>query len=342
MLVALGVDELAEEDRGVIGVLPAAEPARARPDARRQGGDRPRGARGPGGGRRKCRRRGRDRLARHGRRRPDRGYRLALCRGRRPLRPRPLTNLRDRRPFTGRVPRMLGELSAVRVGVIGVNGIGQAHLWALRTGETATLAAVCDVDATRAEKAGADHEVPSFTDARAMGASGVCDAVVVATPPGTHGELVRGALDAGLHVYCEKPFTPTCDEGYALAQHAVACQRVLVVGLQFRFHLGYAAMRDGTRRSRPTPACARHRDELAARAAVLRREPLARDLAHGGRGSAHEPGGPPTRRAHRGGGDAGARACPGAQHLAPGRGRGRRDHRARMAVRRAWHRWSRR
>jgi predicted dehydrogenase len=131
----------------------------------------------------------------------------------------------------------------LRVGVIGVNGIGQAHLWALRTVETSTLAAVCDVDSARAEKAGADHEVPSFTDAGAMGASGACDAVVVATPPGSHGELVRDALDAGLHVYCEKPFTPTCDEGYALAQYARTCQQVLVVGLQFRFHLGYAAMR---------------------------------------------------------------------------------------------------
>jgi len=131
----------------------------------------------------------------------------------------------------------------LRVGVIGVNGIGQAHLWALRTLETSTLAAVCDVDAERAEKAGADHEVPWFTDAREMHAISACDAVVIATPPGTHGDLVREALDAGLHVYCEKPFTPTCDEGYALAEYARTSGRVLVVGLQFRFHLGYAAMR---------------------------------------------------------------------------------------------------
>ncbi len=132
----------------------------------------------------------------------------------------------------------------MRVGVVGVNGIGQAHLWALRTAETSTLAAVCDVDRARAEKAGADHEVPSFTDARTMSASGECDALVIATPPGTHRDLVRDALDAGMHVYCEKPFTPTCDEGYALAQYARERRRALVVGLQFRFHLGYAAMRE--------------------------------------------------------------------------------------------------
>ena len=131
----------------------------------------------------------------------------------------------------------------VRVGVVGVNGIGQAHLWALRDMPGGTLAAVCDGDPGRAEKAGADHDVAAFTDAAALYASGDVDAVVIATPPGTHGVLVRDALDAGLHVYCEKPVTPTCDEGYALAAYARDRARVLAVGLQFRFHLGYAAMR---------------------------------------------------------------------------------------------------
>jgi predicted dehydrogenase len=129
----------------------------------------------------------------------------------------------------------------MRVGVIGVNGIGQAHLFALHG---STLAAVCDIDEARAQKAGGDFGVPVFTNAAALFDAGVCDAVVVATPPGTHGELVRAALDAGMHVYCEKPIAPTSDEGYALAAHARDRDRVLQIGFQFRYHLGYAAMRD--------------------------------------------------------------------------------------------------
>jgi predicted dehydrogenase len=132
----------------------------------------------------------------------------------------------------------------VRVGVIGVNGIGLAHLFALQTIAEADLAAVCDVDAARADKAATDFKVPAFTDATELFASQTVDAVVVATPPGTHGAIVRGALDAGLHVYCEKPIAPTCDEGYALAEHARNAERVLQVGYQFRFHKGYAALRD--------------------------------------------------------------------------------------------------
>jgi predicted dehydrogenase len=131
----------------------------------------------------------------------------------------------------------------IRVGVIGVNGIGQAHLWALPRVDGAELAAVCDVDDGRAAAAGEQHSVPAFTSAAALWSSGTVDAVVVATPPGTHGELVRAALDAGGHVYCEKPLTPTIDEARALGAHATDAARVLHVGLQFRFHTGYAALR---------------------------------------------------------------------------------------------------
>src|SRR5437016_5251216 len=128
----------------------------------------------------------------------------------------------------------------MRVGVVGVNGIGRAHLWAL--GGAGTLAAVCDIDATLAEKAGRDHDVPPFVDAAGLYASGLVDAVVIATPAGTHAHLVRGALDAGMHVYCEKPITPTADDGYALAHHARDKQRVLHVGFQYRFHAGYCTV----------------------------------------------------------------------------------------------------
>ena len=126
----------------------------------------------------------------------------------------------------------------MRVGVVGVNGIGQAHLFALGS----SLAAVCDVDTERANKAGEAHHVPSFTDASQMFASGL-DAAVIATPPGTHSDLVRRAFAAGLHVYCEKPIAPMSDDGYALAADARERGRVLQVGFQFRFHKGYAAMR---------------------------------------------------------------------------------------------------
>jgi predicted dehydrogenase len=132
----------------------------------------------------------------------------------------------------------------LRVGVVGVNGIGQAHLWALHAIDELTLAAVCDIDEPRQVKASLDHRVQGFNSASEMYASGAIDAVVIATPAGTHAELARDALTAGLHVYCEKPVTPVADDALALA--ALADERGLVfqVGFQFRFHKGYAAMRE--------------------------------------------------------------------------------------------------
>jgi predicted dehydrogenase len=131
----------------------------------------------------------------------------------------------------------------LRIGVIGVNGIGNWHFYALRQSERSSATAVCDIDPARAEKAGTQQKLPAFTDPAAMYASGEVDAVVIATPAGTHGQLTRDALDAGMHVYCEKPIAPTADEGYALARHAREAKRTLQVGFQFRFHTGYAAAR---------------------------------------------------------------------------------------------------
>jgi predicted dehydrogenase len=132
----------------------------------------------------------------------------------------------------------------LRVGVVGVSGMGQAHVWAARTAPGIELVAACDVDASAAEKTAQSFEIRAFTDAHEMYASGAIDAVVIATPPATHVPLARAALDAGIHVYCEKPIAPTCDEGYALATYARDKQRTLQIGFQFRYHKGYAALRE--------------------------------------------------------------------------------------------------
>jgi predicted dehydrogenase len=131
----------------------------------------------------------------------------------------------------------------VRLGIVGVNGIGQAHAWASKQVPREALTAMCDVDAELVARTAGGFGVAAFADAHEMFAAGVADAVVIATPPGTHAPLARAALDAGLHVYCEKPIAPTADEGYALADHARSCARVLAVGFQFRFHKGFDAAR---------------------------------------------------------------------------------------------------
>ncbi|HEX5094690.1 MAG TPA: Gfo/Idh/MocA family oxidoreductase [Acidimicrobiia bacterium] len=141
-------------------------------------------------------------------------------------------------------------MTDLRVGVIGT-GVGLAHLFAIGAVDRMEIGAVCDVDETRAEKSAADFGAPAFGDPAVLFASGSIDAVVIATPGATHAALTREALDAGLHVYCEKPITPTSDEGYALARYARDRDKVLVVGFQHRYNPRYVAVADAVRELGP-------------------------------------------------------------------------------------------
>jgi predicted dehydrogenase len=62
------------------------------------------------------------------------------------------------------------------------------------------------------------------------------DALVVASPPATHAEIVRAALEAGRHVFCEKPLATSAAEARDLAELADEQQRVLVVDHVLRYN----------------------------------------------------------------------------------------------------------
>lgn len=57
-----------------------------------------------------------------------------------------------------------------------------------------------------------------------------CDAVWIATPAHTHYDMVKGALSAGRHVLCEKPFVMSYDQACELTELAVAQGVALMVG----------------------------------------------------------------------------------------------------------------
>ncbi len=72
---------------------------------------------------------------------------------------------------------------------------------------------------------------------RALADPGV-DAVVVATPTGTHFALAGAALEAGKHVLVEKPMATTVHQAEALAELADRSRRVLLVGHVFLYNEG--------------------------------------------------------------------------------------------------------
>jgi predicted dehydrogenase len=91
--------------------------------------------------------------------------------------------------------------------VIGLGQRGTLYARALVEGGVlrGSLAAVCDPDAAAlAEFRG----VSAFATFGELLGARVVDALIVATPPTEHAEVALAALDAGLHVLCEKPLAP--------------------------------------------------------------------------------------------------------------------------------------
>jgi len=100
-----------------------------------------------------------------------------------------------------------------RVGVIGLGPIGNLHSDLYREMDTAELVAVCDIDHERADAAARRLGVPGFYDVPSM--IETCDLTMVSVATGgeeygsDHHEPTMQAIDAGLHVMCEKPI---CNE----------------------------------------------------------------------------------------------------------------------------------
>jgi predicted dehydrogenase len=69
-----------------------------------------------------------------------------------------------------------------------------------------------------------------------------CDAVLVASPPGTHHVVAKTALEAGKHVLCEKPLATTLRDAFDLVETAEKAERVLMVSQNFRYNAPFRAM----------------------------------------------------------------------------------------------------
>jgi predicted dehydrogenase len=124
----------------------------------------------------------------------------------------------------------------ITVGCIGFGGQGNGLLGNFLGNAACRVVAVCDVDATRLDKARQrvddHHRAPgtcaAYGDYRELLAHPDLDAVVIATPDHWHALMTVHAARAGKHVYCEKPAATSITEGRAMAdavrRAGVVCQ----------------------------------------------------------------------------------------------------------------------
>ena len=98
------------------------------------------------------------------------------------------------------------------------------------------MVAVCDVNPETANTAAQKFNVPkTYSDYRQMLAQEGLDAVSVATPNAFHKQPTIDALNAGLHVICEKPLAMDAAEARAMCSAARDSGKILQVALQMRF-----------------------------------------------------------------------------------------------------------
>lgn len=132
-------------------------------------------------------------------------------------------------------------MARLRVGLVGAGLVGQAehayYLWEER--ERFAFVALADASAAVRTEVGARYGLETVTpDLQGILAGGL-DAVVIAAPDPFHPELVVLALEAGLHVMCEKPLALTlagCDRIAAARDRA---GRVVQVAYMKRFDPAY-------------------------------------------------------------------------------------------------------
>jgi predicted dehydrogenase len=133
----------------------------------------------------------------------------------------------------------------LRVGVIGTGYWGPNIIRNLADMRDTTLHAVCDRIPDRLHLV--RKRYPSakiFTDHRVMLKDPTLDAVAIATPVSTHYAIARDALEAGKHVFVEKPLTDKSATARALATLAKKKRRTLMVDHVFLYSAPVRKIKD--------------------------------------------------------------------------------------------------
>lgn len=133
-----------------------------------------------------------------------------------------------------------------RVAIIGTGNIARAHARAYAANaDVAQLVAVADVDKERAQAFAAQHGAEqTFGDAGEMLRQARPDAVSICTPNYLHAPLTIQALEAGVHVLCEKPMATSLAAAEQMKAAAARTGKVLYIGFNHRFIGKFAKAKD--------------------------------------------------------------------------------------------------
>jgi len=137
-----------------------------------------------------------------------------------------------------------GANELLRIGVVGVRGRGLAHVSTFSNFKDCQVVALCDIDPNSVHEATKRVETKSgkrpayYPDFRKMLEDKSIDAVSIATTNHTHSLFAIWAMQAGKHVYVEKPVSHNVWEGRKAVEAARKYKRVCQTGTQCRSSKG--------------------------------------------------------------------------------------------------------
>ena len=127
----------------------------------------------------------------------------------------------------------------LKVAVIGMRGIGSNHAEVYHRSDKASLVAVCDLVRERADETASNYGVRAYYDLDEMFANEALDAVSVATGGFENGSdhylPTMAALEAGVHVLCEKPISNNIVEARKMVRKAREQGLCFGIDLNHRF-----------------------------------------------------------------------------------------------------------
>jgi predicted dehydrogenase len=134
----------------------------------------------------------------------------------------------------------------IKVGILGLGGMGKTHLRCLEARRDVKVAAVCDCSfARQGSKASGEYGgILGYSDFDAMLEAEQLDAIVIAIPTFLHAEYAVKSLKAGLNVLCEKPMALNSAQCKKMVDAARRNGKILMVAHCIRFWPEYAKLKE--------------------------------------------------------------------------------------------------
>lgn len=126
-------------------------------------------------------------------------------------------------------------MSKIKGAIIGLGKMGISHAAIVGAHPEVDLTAVCDTSSMVLDAFKKFSTVKTYTDYKELIVKEPLDFVLIATPTRFHYPMVKYALDNGLNVFCEKPFSLNTQQGNELVQLANSKGLINQVGYHNHF-----------------------------------------------------------------------------------------------------------